>query len=283
LPDGTPFSLSGFDAAFRLATTRGSQSQIVGYAQKSSDNTHIVCAIPPDMTLPTNTSLVYDVEIRKQQDTPYSLVYTLLTGSVTLTDQVTFIPLQPPLQAPGVPTSVLATNVSQTNATISWNPPSTGGPVESYTVSYALASSPNTIIASVAKTGSEFTHTFTNLVAASAYIFYVSASNNATVGTPQSTSVSVTTLPNPPLAPQDFTVTEVTDTTATITWTAPEGGGHSGYIARLDNNPVASIGPTETTYTFETLTPNTQYTLSLVAFNTGGSSPAVSQTITTQA
>lgn len=281
--DGSAFSLSGFEGAFTISTARGSTSRTIGYAQKSSDNTHIVCAITPDMTLPAATSLVYDVEIRKQQDTPYSLVYTLLTGTISITDQVTFIPLTPPILPPGNARNLTVTNRSQTAATVNWEAPSTGGAVQTYTVTYAAATAPGTVLGTATKTGSEFTHTFTGLTAATNYVFGVAASNVATIGTPAVVTVSSSTLPNPPSAPRDFTVGEVTDTEITVSWIAPLNGGQTGYVARLDGNPVTGLLPsTTTTYTYQGLTPGTSYVVSVVATNDGGASPAVSQTVSTQ-
>lgn len=280
--DGASFSLENFQGAFRISTARGSVSQTIGYAQVSGDNTHITCAITPDMTLPAGSTLVYDVEIRKQQDTPYSLVYTLLTGTISVTEQVTFIPLTPPLLPPGTATDVTASANSQTSVTVNWAAPTTGGQPGAYLVRYALASSPNTILSTVTKTGSEFTHTFTGLTASNAYVFGVAATNAATIGNPVYVTDAEDTPPNPPGPPTGFDVGVVTDTEITISWAAPTAGGQTGYTARLDGNPVANLGPAVTTYTYETLTPDTQYLVSLIATNTGGASTAVSESVRTQ-
>jgi hypothetical protein len=280
--DGASFSLSGFLGAFRISTVRGSTSQTIGYAEISGDNTHISCAITPDMTLPAGATLVYDVEIRKQQDTPYSLVYTLLTGTISITEQITFIPLSPPILPPGTPNDVTASVNSQTSITVNWSEPTTGGQTQNYIVGYALADTPNTIIGTVTKTGSEFTHTFATLTADTDYIFGVSATNVASPLNPPIVTVAASTFPEPPGPPTDFAVNPVTDTTITITWEAPTEGGHTSYEAKLDGNLVANLGPLETTYTYEGLTPGTQYVVSLNARNLGGPSTAVSQTVSTQ-
>ncbi len=280
--DGASFSLSGYQAAFRISTVRGSTSQTIGYAEISGDNTHITCAITPDMTLQAGSTLVYDVEIRKQQDTPYSLVYTLLTGTITITEQVTFIPLTPPLLPPGSPTDVSASANNQTSVSVNWAAPTTGGQVQSYLVRYANASSPNTILGTVTKTGSEFTHTFTGLTAATSYVFGVAAVNAATIGTPVYVTASGATPPNPPGPPTDFTVGVVTSDTISVSWSAPTAGGQTAYEMRLNGNLAANLGSTATTYIYESLTPGTQYVVSMVARNLGGASTAVSQTVSTQ-
>jgi len=88
--DNTVFNMSGYSVKFSIATERGSSTIIEGYASIYSDNTYINCAITPGngALLTAGTQYVYDVEIKKAS-TPYTLVHTLLTGSITVTNQVT--------------------------------------------------------------------------------------------------------------------------------------------------------------------------------------------------
>jgi hypothetical protein len=88
--DGTVFSLDGYSIKFTIALTRGATSIIEGYAAISSDNTYATCAITPGAgaSMTAGTQYVYDVEVKKSA-TPYNLVHTLLTGTVTVTEQVT--------------------------------------------------------------------------------------------------------------------------------------------------------------------------------------------------
>lgn len=89
---GSVFDLTGYSVKFMFSTTRGADGlagRLTGYASISSDKTHILCAILPgngDAMDPEDT-YVYDVEISKS-GSPYSLVYTLLTGEITILDQV---------------------------------------------------------------------------------------------------------------------------------------------------------------------------------------------------
>jgi hypothetical protein len=100
--DGTAFNLSSFadtesddNARFFVATERGLsgvENQIECSAQIISelDETYILCTITPGQGASMNagTSYVYDVEIRKLiETTPY--VLTLVTGTISVTDQVT--------------------------------------------------------------------------------------------------------------------------------------------------------------------------------------------------
>jgi hypothetical protein len=95
--NGNPFPLTGYDLAngvtFTMSTQRGEEGildQLEGYAKISADRSYIDCAILPsngdDMDF--STTYVYDVEISKA-GTPYPLITTLLTGTISVTEQIT--------------------------------------------------------------------------------------------------------------------------------------------------------------------------------------------------
>jgi hypothetical protein len=94
---GAAFPLTGYDLAegakFTISTQRGLggvEDQIEAYAVISDDRSHINCAILPanGVAMADSQNYVYDIEISKA-GTPYALVTTLLTGSISVTDQVT--------------------------------------------------------------------------------------------------------------------------------------------------------------------------------------------------
>jgi hypothetical protein len=94
---GNPFPLTGYDLTegvkFTMSTERGEGGigdQLEGYAQISSDRSYIDCAILPENGVDMDFSLnyVYDVEISKSA-TPYPIVITLLTGTISVTEQIT--------------------------------------------------------------------------------------------------------------------------------------------------------------------------------------------------
>jgi hypothetical protein len=115
--DGTVFELSGFkipssfanypdyyedssapydSAQFTISTVRGNTGlPIKCFARISDDGTFVQCAIRPSDSyeLSAGTEYVYDVEVRKPAGSPgtgqYEIVHTLLTGRITITDQVT--------------------------------------------------------------------------------------------------------------------------------------------------------------------------------------------------
>ena len=82
---------------FTISTARGLaglEDQISCFAEISVDFTHVVCTIRPDdgEQLIAGQQYVYDVEISKP-DSPYDFVNTLLTGNISVTDQVTMPPM----------------------------------------------------------------------------------------------------------------------------------------------------------------------------------------------
>jgi len=101
-PDYVNDSVASYDSAqFTIATARGVialdalQQPIRCFARVSDDNTFVQCAIRPTdaQTLVAGTEYVYDVEVKKPAGLPgsgqYEIVQTLLTGTITVTDQVT--------------------------------------------------------------------------------------------------------------------------------------------------------------------------------------------------
>ena len=99
--NGTAFDLTtyattnsppGNGALFTIATSRGSagvSGRKTGTATISLSDNSITCVIPPSVgsTLTAGQSYFYDVEISKGSGDSLT-VYTLLTGSVSVTDQI---------------------------------------------------------------------------------------------------------------------------------------------------------------------------------------------------
>ena len=97
IPDDVTDTTAPYDSArFTINTVRGTSVGAINcFARISDDNTFVQCAIRPDdsATLVAGTEYVYDVEVIKPAGAPgtgsYPLVHTLVTGTITVTDQVT--------------------------------------------------------------------------------------------------------------------------------------------------------------------------------------------------
>jgi hypothetical protein len=95
---GAVFPLDGYDlengVKFTIAESRGSEglaSQIEAFAEIALDRTYISCGIFPahGNQLDATISYVYDVEISKVGSDSKDYTYTLLTGTISVRDQVT--------------------------------------------------------------------------------------------------------------------------------------------------------------------------------------------------
>lgn len=93
---GAAFPLAQYPTVkFTIAERRGTplpgdQDPIEAYAAFSNDRTNILCAINNThaASLDSSKQYVYDVQISKT-GAPYDSILTLLTGNITITDQVT--------------------------------------------------------------------------------------------------------------------------------------------------------------------------------------------------
>lgn len=82
----TAFPLTGYSASFTIANRRGSTgTQYSGTATVNTGNNTVTCSITPAQGRPLAPgTYVYDVQI-----TNSTLIYTILTGTITVTDDVT--------------------------------------------------------------------------------------------------------------------------------------------------------------------------------------------------
>lgn len=95
---GASFSLDNYISTFTIAEQAGAlgaDTQIVAFSQISADKSHILCTIRPEdgEQLMAGTPYVYDVQIDNIDSPPesalYPNVYTLLSGGISVTEQVT--------------------------------------------------------------------------------------------------------------------------------------------------------------------------------------------------
>lgn len=92
--DGSIFDLDDYsNATLTIATERGENptTRFFGYASIDGSGTYITCAITPEngALMNSSTTYVYDVQIYAQGSGTYDKVVTLLTGSISVTDDIT--------------------------------------------------------------------------------------------------------------------------------------------------------------------------------------------------
>ena len=93
---GASFDLTGYGATamFTISTSRGSSGvsgkiECLAVITSGTYGNYVTCTIRPNdsVTMNAATQYVYDVQITRTAS-PYNYVYTLLTGSVTVTDHI---------------------------------------------------------------------------------------------------------------------------------------------------------------------------------------------------
>jgi len=99
--NGSIFYLNDYsNATFTIATERGANptptedmptGKVFGSAIISTDGTNITCAITPENGAAMDASItyVYDIQVYAPGSGTYDKVFTLLTGSISVTDDVT--------------------------------------------------------------------------------------------------------------------------------------------------------------------------------------------------
>ncbi len=166
---------------------------------------------------------------------------------------------------PAAPTGLTTSGITQTAVTLSWTK-STGA------TAYKVQVDSGT----VATLGDVATHTFTGLSANTQYTLKVIASNSG--GDSAAATVNASTLPNAPAVPTGLTTSGNTQTAITLSWT--KSAGATAYKVQVDNGAVQTLGDVAT-HTFTGLSANTQYTLKVIASNSGGDSAAASSSAST--
>ncbi|HWZ95946.1 MAG TPA: polysaccharide lyase family 7 protein [Opitutaceae bacterium] len=166
---------------------------------------------------------------------------------------------------PEPPTNLTATGKTDTTVALSWTAPLSSG-VTGYNIYNGGA---------LAGTTASTSFTVTSLTASTAYTFTATAIYG-TVESAHSNSVTVTTNPaTVPLPPTNLTVSNLTGTTATVSWTASTSPGVTGYtVSGFGAPPAVVLDPimvTGTSFPFNELTPGAHYTVNVVAIMASGS------------
>jgi hypothetical protein len=137
ISDGTLFDLTNYFVAFTMANKRGigpDVTQIVGFAEKQVDGS-VLCTITPTAGQQISNGWVYDIEVYDTQDPgdDYPLIYTLLTGTISVTEQVTITP-GITVDLPDAVTDLTITESPAGTVNISWNAAETGDPATSFKI-----------------------------------------------------------------------------------------------------------------------------------------------------
>ena len=185
---GGTFPLSQFVSPngvtrFTMSPSRGATTGLIqGFAEISNDQTNILCAVTPtnSLSMTPGTNYVYDVEIARTSAN-YDYVYTLLTGNITVVEQVT----QPgELSLPDNPTGFVLAGVTTNSISVSWTAPTTGGEPDGYKIYVLPYTTDGATILAKLTAGPDYTvdaettsYTVTGLSAATGYLVAIRSYN----------------------------------------------------------------------------------------------------------
>ena len=158
---------------------------------------------------------------------------------------------------PSIPTSLLITQNS-TNVTLTWTASTDS---DGSIISYEVSKDNGGIWQD---SGSDLTHTFTNLITGRTYNFQVRAKDNEnTYGNAATASMKLGNIA--PSSPTNLVTTQ-TSNSITLTWTAStDNGSISDYEVSIDNGTNWISSGTDLTHTFNGLTTGTTYVLKVRA------------------
>jgi hypothetical protein len=211
-------------------------------------------------------------------DTGYSVTVSAINaGGSSTSGPISFRTLPAvPLQ----PISLLASNLGQTTAMISWSPAATGGVPSSYLVSFGLAG--GVLGAPVEVFAPANNYSLNGLQPGSNYTFSVVAKNGGgnSIAAQANFATQALTTQN---APTSLTATSVTTSGATVSWTPPSGTAPASYavkwgtMADLSSVTATSVPVGTTSFNLgSALNPGTLYYFQVASVFAGGGTQAAS-------
>ena len=232
---------------------------------------------PSWLTISGLTLVITDAQ-QVSQDTDFDVLLaaestkTAATADRTVTIRVRDVAVPPPppppmVTTPGAPTS-LSLSSTHNSITANWGAPSnTGGENPSR---YDIRIDGGAWI----DTGLDGTHTFDSLSPNTEHTIDVAAVNSEGRGTPASSTITTDPAPlvvTAPSAPTSLSFT-ATHNSIVAMWGVPADNGNedpSRYDIRIDGGAWIDTG-LDGTHTFDSLSPNTEYTIDVAAVNSAG-------------
>ncbi len=181
--------------------------------------------------------------------------------------------VDPDTQAPSVPTSLAASNITQTSLSLTWSASTDNVAVTGYDVyqnSIKISTSPITAT----------NYAVTGLTAGTTYSYYIVARDAANNISGNSNVINPTTQSpdtEPPTAADNLTASSISYNSFSLSWNAAtDNVGVSGYNVFVNGNKVNGASITGTSYTVTGLAELTTYTIYVLALDQAGNNTASS-------
>ncbi|MCB4809224.1 fibronectin type III domain-containing protein [Tamlana sp. 62-3] len=185
-------------------------------------------------------------------------------------------------ESPSDPSNLVAFNVTETTVDLTWTASTDNVAIEGYLI-YKI----NNGVSLLQNVGNINNFTLTNLTEGTDYSIIIRAYDSAGNQSGNTNTVSFTTLTSEdteaPTAPLNLVANSITETSAILSWTASTDNiGVTGYDIYVNDSLFTSVGAV-TSYTLTDLSPETNYTVYIRAFDVAGntSNPSVSEIFST--
>ncbi|HXU94819.1 MAG TPA: fibronectin type III domain-containing protein, partial [Candidatus Nitrosotalea sp.] len=200
-----------------------------------------------------------------------SLVWILLFGA--LVTQGGILHASAIESVPLSPINLNTSTLSDTQISLTWNPPINATGVTGYQIEYKTGSNSYSVLSVI---GNLTTYLHTGLTTNSTYTYRVSAINSAGIGNPSNESVATTF--SIPSAPRNLSAIVISSSQINLSWTAPSNGGTpiNGYRILRENScagifaTISTTTNSSTTYSDTGLVANTCYRYNVQAINAIG-------------
>ncbi len=211
-----------------------------------------------------------------------SLVWILLFGAlVTQSGMLSASAIE---SVPLSPRNLNASPVSDTQISLTWNPPINATGVTGYQIEYKTGSGSYSVLSI---TGNLTTYLHTGLVTNTTYTYRVSSINSAGMSNPSNESIATTL--SVPSTPRNLSATVISSSQINLTWSAPSNNGGTpinGYKILRENSctgifvTISDTTNSSTTYSDTGLVANTCYRYNLQAINAIGMSSTAANNVT---
>ena len=211
-----------------------------------------------------------------------SLVLILLFGALVTQGGMLYASAIEPV--PLSPTNLNASAISDTQISLTWNPPINATGVTGYQIEYKTGSSSYSVLSLL---GNLTTYLHTGLITNTTYTYRVSAINSAGIG--NSSNESTATTFSIPSAPSNLSAIVISSSQINLSWTAPSSNGGTsinGYKILRENSctgifvTISSTTNSSTTYSDTGLDANTCYRYNVQAINVIGVGSTATNNVT---